>query len=552
MLYTLTRTVFPRMLLSELLQKPFFAPSTILAGHSGIHRPVQYVNIMDVPDMIRYLKKDELLLTNAYVLKDDPDLLVMLVRDMHEKGCAGLMINSRRFMPKKPEKVLSEANRLQFPVIEPPLGITLGEISNQIVGFILEKKTEEMKYTLESHQYFSDLILQGKSLPEIVDALAVVLHRPVILFNHIREPIAVSADFRSPPYGEVVTQLQNALHALAFTSPPTRLSLPSPQELHPEGATAYPIQSYQSGGFLVVFGQTEPEKNLSHLAVEQAVNVIRFEMLKMQAVKERSRRYKNEFFADVVEGRVTSEQELLYRGGRYGLAEGKMYLCVVAKLDPPHRPKRLPPDQDTSYTHVEQLYEIIKQELQKKELMSIRFVKNDAIVLFVSDNDASLEEQLKHIGETVFERHQIALSFGVGKPVDQLTDIPLTYSEAMEALEFGYSCNKGRFVQSYNKRELIDLFRLIRMKDLHAYYRDTLQPFAHLEEKERGDLLQTLKAYYSQNCHIGNTAARLYVHRNTVIYRLEKCAQLLGRDLHAADEILRFRIAFLIEPLLQP
>ncbi len=72
---------------------------------------------------------------------------------------------------------------------------------------------------------------------------------------------------------------------------------------------------------------------MEQLTVEQAINVMGFELMKRQAVKERSRRYKNDFFADWVEGRVNTEQELLNRGKSYGLNANLIFQCIVCKND---------------------------------------------------------------------------------------------------------------------------------------------------------------------------------------------------------------------------
>jgi purine catabolism regulator len=53
------------------------------------------------------------------------------------------------------------------------------------------------------------------------------------------------------------------------------------------------------------------------------------------------------------------------------------------------------------------------------------------------------------------------------------------------------------------------------------------------------------------HCQLSETAKRLYVHRNTVIYRLEKCEELIGRSLKEPDETLRLRLAFRIKALIQ-
>lgn len=544
------------MLLSRLMETSTFLTSTIIAGHGGLNRHVESVNIMDAPDIVNFLKKDELLLTTAYVMKDDPGQLETLVHNMHKVGCAGLAVKTKRFLNEIPQRVITEANRLAFPIIELSLDKTLGEISTQSLSYILEKKTEEMKYTLENYKRFSDIVLRGEGLNEIIHALSALLSKPVILFNQKLEPLTLSEHFKVSPYNKLIPYLTDIIPSYPFQSPVFQpLCLFNPIEFRGQSISAYPIESYQLHGILVVFGQSVNEQNPSYLAIEQAANVIRFEMLKMQAVKERSRRAKNEFFADLVDERFSTEQEIIHRGHRYGLIENKSLFSVIAKRDIQSSSSTWPSDtsQEMKLSDLDHLYDFLKIELRKQGMEGIRFIKNDVVVLLlpISEKFTRLKESLQKISDNALRRHDIKLSFGVGKPVERLLDIPLTFSEAAEALKLGYNCKKERFVEFFNARELVDLFRLIGAKDLLVFYKDTLSFFDHLEEKERAELLQTLKVYFDEQCRIGDTAKQLFVHRNTVYNRLEKCSQLLGHDLRSANEILRLRIAFLIEPLLQ-
>ncbi|MNC70709.1 Purine catabolism regulatory protein [compost metagenome] len=71
------------------------------------------------------------------------------------------------------------------------------------------------------------------------------------------------------------------------------------------------------------------------------------------------------------------------------------------------------------------------------------------------------------------------------------------------------------------------------------------------EPHERDELMATARVFLDTQGQIGETAKRLYVHRNTVSYRLNKYEQLTRRSLRDSNDSLRFRIAFLIGELLQ-
>lgn len=61
--------------------------------------------------------------------------------------------------------------------------------------------------------------------------------------------------------------------------------------------------------------------------------MIGLELTKKQAVKERSRRYKNEYFSDLIQGFIRSEQEALHRGKKYGLQAKGSSVLIIAKKD---------------------------------------------------------------------------------------------------------------------------------------------------------------------------------------------------------------------------
>ncbi|WP_262682938.1 hypothetical protein [Paenibacillus baimaensis] len=219
----------------------------------------------------------------------------------------------------------------------------------------------------------------------MINALSTLLGKPVMLFNQKQELLAKSTHFQNPPYKDVNLQILNLLPALLLNTTVSELSLLSPVPLRGQSMTIYPIHSYQAHGLLIVLEQSEETLSMHSLAIEQAVNVIRFEMLKTQAVKERSRRYKKEFFTDLIEGRYSLEQEVIQRGGRYGLTETIPTLCVIAKKDTPTYQEGmiwpLEVNEELSLSELDHLYNYLKVELRKRGMPCILFMKTDAIVL---------------------------------------------------------------------------------------------------------------------------------------------------------------------------
>ncbi|ANE46563.1 hypothetical protein SY83_10065 [Paenibacillus swuensis] len=554
------------MLLEQLLRIPIFKHAEVLAGQHGLRRNAGSVNIMDAPDIINYLKKDELLLTNGYFVKDRPDALITLMTDMHAMGCTGLAIKTKRFSLDIPRHVLDEADRLQFPIIElSAVTHSLGEIFQQSTSTILENKSHELHYALTIHKQFSAMIMHGKGISEIIDMLTQLVSVPVLLVNSKLQVTGRSQHFHHPDMQALIAATLSTLPTL-FSEPAAPLSLCLLQEgvgnnRHVE---LFPIHTYRHEGYIIAYHTEQNDSKLSLLAMEQAANVIGLELTKRQAVKERSRRYKNEFFLDLVEGYITSEQEALHRGKKYGLNNQDTSIILVCKQDEYAEPDasgmrhRLGASlaEDRLYSERDAHYEMIKRAFSALGLPFVMFNKNDVFVILTFLKDPAWEEQgllqrLEDMTEQMHADSGLNFSMGIGNPVTNVLDLELSYKEAVKALQTGVRMNKGRFVHSYQIHEVSRLLRMIPYDELKQFYMETFRELVSSHDGENSELLRTLCVYYENHCALAETAKQLYVHRNTVIYRLEKCEKLTGRRLKDPMESLRFRIAFTLEPLIK-
>ncbi|MFD1772594.1 PucR family transcriptional regulator [Paenibacillus rhizophilus] len=548
------------MKLAELLKIPFLLESKVICGFQGLNRVVRSVNMMDAPDIIDFVKPDELLITTAYALKDSPEELVALIPELSAAGCVGLGIK-KRFWSAIPQEAIAVANEVGFPLIELPLNVSLGDLINQAIDSILDKHADTLRNALKSHRQFSSLILKGQGIPEIVRDLAELLDSPVILLDQRMNLISASSHFREQAYQDLLPQIRESASQLPDEE---RTSVSFFTDTAPEALNyiaAHPIMTYQPQGFLLTLQHSAELQPLPVMIMEQAANVISFELLKKQAVKERSRRYKNDLFTDIVNGFMTSEQELIHRGKRYGLSENLPSLCIVIKQDDDlsRRGPALPLSEEQQLSKREELYEVLKDAFRSRGHSFVLFSNKDQFVLILSvskdktapvDTERMLREQLIEICDDLYDREGISLSFGVGNPVDRLTDLPVTYKEAVEAWETAHSSKKRRFVQFYHVKKLTDLLRMLPVEELKKYYNETFKELNRLDEKERQDLMRTLVAYHDNNCQIAETAKQLFVHRNTVVYRLEKCEQLTGRKIRNTSDNLRFKVAYLMEQLI--
>lgn len=317
------------MKISEILKIPVMKNAKLIAGHNGKDREVFSVNMMDAPDIIDFLKPNELLVTTAFHLKDNPNDLLALIKNMADQQCAGLAIKMKRFLEEIPEACLKYANEKNFPIIELPIEVTLGEVVNQTLSYILDKRTNELLNAIEIHQQFTNHILRGKGLVSLLENLANLIGCPILLLDQHFQMIASSSSVTSS-LPEIEEMYTDGFRFFLQPSSYTCFSIISSKRT----VSVFPIYTHESNsGCLIVFDAI-PFHSPSHvLTIEQATNVISFELMKKNALKQHKRKVQNEFFINFTDGAFQSKEEIVIKAKEFKIRNDQSYFCAAGKLD---------------------------------------------------------------------------------------------------------------------------------------------------------------------------------------------------------------------------
>ncbi len=534
------------MLLQELLNLPVFAGASVVAGSKGLDHEVNTVNMMDAPDIISYLKQNELLVTTAFHFKDDLSSLLELIKGMQKYGCAGIGIKTKRFLKELPPEAIELANDRNIPIIDIPIDTSLGDIVNQSLSFILDTRTNELHQAMETHQRFTKLIVNGQGLDKILESLALLMDSQVTLLNHQLRPLYGAGAGRESSHS-LFTGVSHYLPKSGFIT----FSLLNEYR---EAFTLFPVYTHKKQySYLAVHRFIPPTDRAEILTVEQAANVIAFELMKENALKQKTQRLQNEFFINFVNGTFSSAEEVLNRAKEIGLFGDRRYLCAVGKIDDIEKSLSIMEYQSEK----DLILDTIEEEIQASDNKIHLFDADETYILMMeikgnwSDSEANFLSFLKHVQSAVFPLFNKTISFGISHYAEQFLHIPEAYKEAADALYYGTMLGNKQFIESYQPKEVPEILRMIPHEQLERFYQNTFQALVKEPKKDYDVLMHTLSVYLESHCQLSETAKRLFIHRNTVIYRLEKCEELLGRSLKDPEETLCLRIGFRIKALLQ-
>jgi purine catabolism regulator len=538
------------MNVSDIFSQPIFSGFRLIAGDDGSDREIRNINMMDAPDIIDYLKPGDWLVTSGYHLKNNTEFFKKLVQQMAGKGCAALGIKTKRFIDDIPDEVIRIANQLSFPLIFIPNSIPLVDIVNQTLTLILHARTQELQFAIDTHQQFSSHIMNGEGIVRLLNSLSDLIGYPAALLDNYFKPIAVTGQETDGSGQERFAPLKQVGSSLAQMS--SSYSAFCLRESH-QAYTLFPLYTYKTKRhFLIIAGHIPMEERIVVLTIEQAANVLAFELMKDEALKQSERKIRDAYLSKLVGGEFTSKEAIINRAREFDMSHEQKMIAVVGKLDLD--------DSRISFTKfrtkTNEVSEFIEGEMENLPFHGYFFVKDSfCICLFDvgegwSNDSRQLIPYLRHAQERVEQYFSETISFGISNVHVDLSDLPRAYQSAVDALQAGLRSGRRKFIQIYQSKGFSDLLRMVPMDDLNKLYRETFQGLAFPEKEEDEELFRTLIVFFESNCQISETAKKLFIHRNTVIYRIDKCEQILGKDLKDPEAGFLIRFAFRLKSLL--
>ena len=131
-----------------------------------------------------------------------------------------------------------------------------------------------------------------------------------------------------------------------------------------------------------------------------------------------------------------------------------------------------------------------------------------------------------------------------GLIVPELQQLPVSYRQAKMSLEIGNLFYRGKRIHSYDKLGIGHLLYQVPPEVCRKYVNDVFL-LQKPDEFDR-ELVMTANAFFDNNLSIAETARQLFVHRNTLIYRLDKLAKNSGLDIRSFEDALTFKIGLMV------
>jgi len=154
---------------------------------------------------------------------------------------------------------------------------------------------------------------------------------------------------------------------------------------------------------------------------------------------------------------------------------------------------------------------------------------------------ASVEEALRISGEST-------VVVGIGTVATHLRDLAKSYKEAQIAIEVGKVFDTEKYIINYENLGIGRLIYQLPTTLCEMFLQEVFKknPIDALDK----ETLFTIHKFFENNLNVSETARKLFVHRNTLVYRLEKIKKLTGLDLREFDDAITFKVALMVKKYL--
>jgi len=192
--------------------------------------------------------------------------------------------------------------------------------------------------------------------------------------------------------------------------------------------------------------------------------------------------------------------------------------------------------------------DIIRNVFPQKARDFVTAVDEHSIILVKELRDPNDKEDIEKTANIIFDTISAeAMSkayIAVGTPVSDLKNVSNSYKEAKIALEVGKIFEPEKFVINYDR---LGLGRLIYHLPADLCKMFTTEVLRNLTvDMFDEETITTVNKFFENNLNVSETSRQLYIHRNTLVYRLEKLQKMTGLDLHKFEDALVFRITLMV------
>lgn len=197
-------------------------------------------------------------------------------------------------------------------------------------------------------------------------------------------------------------------------------------------------------------------------------------------------------------------------------------------------------------------YDVIQNLFPDKNKDFVFNISESEIVLIkeikTGIDSKDLEKLARSIVDTLSSEFYTRATVGIGTPVMGIKELARSFKEAQVALEVGKVFDTDEAIVSYDNLGIARLIYQLPTTLCETFLKEVFKQ-GSIDSLDH-ETLFTIHRFFENNLNVSETSRKLFVHRNTLVYRLEKIKKLTGLDLREFDHAIIFKIALMVKKYL--
>jgi purine catabolism regulator len=473
-------------------------------------------------------------------------------------------------LPDEVQRAALLADERGLPLIALPRKPLLPDVERAIITAVVHQRGELDARAAAIYQELLGLSLRRAGIQAMVERLMLARRKPVALEDENGRVLHLA----SPGHAAWAARagLEQSIQALSFQPGGARsgsgASLVQLQELRVPGVSrlVVPLRGgAEVVGYCSLIDETQRLDALDRLVVEQAAPLLALELGRVRELAAVEQRLHGDVLDEVLEGRAGDLGQALLRARQLGYDLERPVVVVLAALPGNAGSGAAQADQaavgrgeqaalDVAARCARQLIAEVERRFPGA---LVRRRPAEVVVLLPlgearADDEPKagglpqrwrerLKDLLSHLDPHYFA---MGLCLGVSRPAIEARQLGLRLREARQALTIGRRVGYQPPLTFFGDLGIARLlFHLPDVAEVRAFYEETLGPLLAYDLRTASELVPTLEMYFDCHGNLSQAAQKLHLHRNSLLYRLERIEEVVGVDLEDAEARLSLQVA---------
>jgi len=544
---SITRT--PDLTVEEIRKLTLPLSTHVLSGEGMLDRPVSWTTIIHPEDDIvsKSVQRSELILvasvSNPPKAHSDTELVQWAAR-----ANASAVV----FSGQVSTTALAESKARDLPVLALSGDVRIREVEKSIISLLVNRKGQIERRGTQIYRQLTQISSRNEGMKGLLAAMARLTKKTIIVHDkrlhalaHKLQPefagVWDDIEFFLKKQDNLPVELHDR-HRVAEVDPPVLM-----QALPVSGVARLvaPIITNSLGrGYLSIIGRESDLDEIDQLVCEHGAAACALEMAKQKAVNETEKRLRGTFLDRLLLGDV-SQQEAIRQGERFNHDMTQTHVAFVLSWRGDSQP---------SLRRLETIVNAIIARRQTPALVWMRVREGEVVVFHATDFENPIDASLAlsdAFSQEINRQYPLnPIAIGLGQVARDVNVWRSSYRDAVQAKELAERLQTDipLFIGDLGVYQLI--LSLSDRDKLADFCEVILGTLSEYDSRQKADLIKTLEAFF--NCHgnLSQTAESLIVHRNTLLYRMNRINEIAGIDLNRPETRLALHLALTIRRLL--